>query len=114
MKRGRTHTGVMVRKGGKAFRSEMAKSFFEKMRGLMFSGRKNILFVFDREGIFGIHSFFVFFPFDAVYLDVEKNVVDVIRDIKPFTSYAENTKPAKYLLELTEKNGLKVGDKLDW
>ncbi|VVB98389.1 putative ACR [uncultured archaeon] len=103
-----------VRKGNKVFDSEIASTFFEHMLGLMFSDRKNILFVLGSERIFGIHSFFVFFPFDAVYLDEKKRIVDVVRGIAPFTLYVENKRPAKYLLELTEKNDLKVGDELDW
>ena len=105
---------MRVKHNRKNFSSETAKTFFEKMKGLMFSNRKNILFVFEKERIFGIHSFFVFFPFDAVYLDAEKEVVDVVRNIAPFTLYVENKTPAKYLLELCEKNNLKVGDKMRW
>lgn len=105
---------IAVRHGNRKFECETAKTFFEKMNGLMFSGKKNILFMLEREKIFGIHSFFVFFPFDAVYLDSKKKVVDVVRQIAPFTHYLENKTPAKYLLELTEKNNVKVGDVLKW
>jgi uncharacterized membrane protein (UPF0127 family) len=105
---------VKVRKGKEVFDSEIASDFLGHMKGLMFSGKKNILFVLDRERTFGIHSFFVFFPFDAVYLDSGKKVVDVARGVKPFTFYVENRKPAKYLLELCQENGLKPGDKLEW
>lgn len=107
-------TRMRIMHGRKNFSSETAKTFFEKMKGLMFSGRKNILFVFEKERIFGIHSFFVFFPFDAVYLDGRKKVVEVIQNVKPFTFHVENMIPAKYLLELCEKNNLKVGNKMRW
>lgn len=105
---------VLIRKGNNVFKAEIAKNFFDKVKGLMFSGKKNILFFFDQEGFYGIHSFFVFFPFDAIYLDSNKKIVDIIRKIAPFTLYVRNKKPAKYLLELTEKNNLKIGDVLGW
>lgn len=105
---------VVVRAKEEKYECEVARTFFEKMRGLMFSGRKNILFVFDRERFFGIHSLFVFFPFDAIYLDSRKIVVDVAKGVKPFTPYLENRTPAKYLLELCEPNSLNVGDRLEW
>ncbi|MEW6529129.1 MAG: DUF192 domain-containing protein [Candidatus Micrarchaeota archaeon] len=96
------------------FDCETAKTFFEKTKGLMFSEKKNVLFVFNEERIFGIHSFFVFFPFDAVYLNTKREVVEVIRNINPFTTYIKNNIPAKYLLELCEKSDLKIGDCLEW
>lgn len=105
---------ISVKADKKIYEAEIAQSFFEHLKGLMFSRRKNILFVLGQEKIFGIHSFFVFFPFDAIYLDEKKKVVDVVRGIIPFTAYVENRKPAKYLLELTEKNDLKTGEVLGW
>lgn len=103
-----------MRGKGVEYTAELARTLFEKAKGLMFSGRKNILFVFEREGFYGIHSFFVFFPFDAVYLDEKKKVVEVVRGIMPFTPFVRNAKPAKYLLEMCGKNDFKVGDKLEW
>ncbi len=105
---------MIVRAGKKKFDCEVAKTFFGHLKGLMFSGKKNILFILGSGRIFGIHSFFVFFPFDAIYLDGKKRVVEVIRDIQPFTPYVRNSKPAKYLLELTVPNSIKVGDRLEW
>ncbi len=102
----------LIRMGNKTFECEIAETFFGKMKGLMFSKRKNILFILENEKIFPIHSFFVFFPFDAVYINSKKRVVEIVRNIAPFTLCVENNKPAKYLLELCEKNDLKVGDEL--
>ncbi len=105
---------MIVRCGKRRFECETAETFFEKMKGLMFSGKKNILFVFEKERIFGIHSFFVLFPFDAVYLDERRRAVEVMKNILPFTPYVRNSEPAKYLLELAEPNTVKVGDRLGW
>ncbi len=105
---------VAVKAGGREFNSELAQTFLQHMAGLMIGGKRNILFILEKERIFGIHSFFVFFPFDAIYISEKKIVVDVIRQVPPFTAYAANRRPAKYLLELVEKNGLKVGDRVEW
>lgn len=75
-------------------------TFFSKFRGLML--RREVvplLFVFKKEGIYPIHSLFVFQPFEAVYLDSNGKVVDVY-NVKPFTLWVENTTPARYLLEV--------------
>ena len=105
---------VSIGRGNRKIRAETATNIVEQMKGLMFSEKKNILFVLDRERVFGIHSFFVFFPFDAVYIDSKKRVVEVVRGIKPFTFYVRNEKPAKYLLEVSGNSGLNAGDKMTW
>ncbi len=105
---------ILIKAGTCKFNSEIVETFFQKTKGLMFSEKKNVLFIFECECIFGIHSFFVFFPFDAIYIDEKKKVVDVVRKIKPFTVCIRNKKPAKYLLELTNENNLKIGDLLEW
>ncbi|HIH23269.1 TPA: hypothetical protein HA238_06075 [Candidatus Micrarchaeota archaeon] len=83
---------------------EKADTLLARIRGLMFSEKRNILFVFPHEGIQPIHSLFVFFPFHAVYLDKEMQVVEKFR-VEPFEMLVKNTKPAKYLLEIPEGVG---------
>ena len=52
----------------------------EMLTGLMFRGRNcnNLLFDFKGEGRFAIHSWFVFFPFLAVWLDAGNKVRKLI------------------------------------
>lgn len=104
----------LVKKGRIVFKAETAKTFFQKFKGLMFSEKKNLLFIFDKERIVPIHSFFVFFQFDAVYLNSKKRIIEIKKNIAPFTFFVQNKIPAKYLFEITEKNNLKIGDKLSW
>ena len=55
-------------------------------KGLMFSRRekaKVLLFNFSEPTKMAIHSFFVFFPFIAIWLDDKNNVIE-IKKIKPF------------------------------
>jgi len=83
---------------------EYCRGFWKIFRGLMFSRRKNILLVLPREGRnrAAIHSFFVFFPFQAIFINSRKEVVDSKR-IKPFRVFLPR-KPARFILELGKVN----------
>lgn len=63
-----------------------------------------------------IDMFFVFFPIDVLWLDKEKEVVDIKRNVKPFTPVVIPRKPAKYVLELKKgvTNNIIVGDKIEF
>jgi uncharacterized membrane protein (UPF0127 family) len=91
-------------------------SAFKRMRGLMFRRKfeRPLLFAFPQESRVEctIHAFFVFFPFDAIYLDGKKRVVDIHEAIKPFTPLVVPKRKAKYLIEApagwARKNRLKL------
>ena len=93
-----------------------------RLKGLMFENQSlfDYALVFDlpEESVLHatIHMLFVFFPIDIVFLDKNKNVVDIVKGIKPFTPSYSPKKPAKFLIELPEgkANGIKEGDILDW
>ncbi len=76
--------------------SEIGKFF-----GLMFRTRKtdNLLFEFKNSRAFGIHSFFVFFSFLALWLDDKNNVISVNK-VNPFTFLITAPPNSKKLLEL--------------
>ena len=80
---------------------------FGKIRGLMFRSRncENLLFNFSSSEKFGIHSFFVFFDFLAVWLD-EGNRVLEWEVVKPWRFSARPKTGAVKLLEvpLNDKN----------
>jgi uncharacterized membrane protein (UPF0127 family) len=64
-------------------------SEFGKTKGLMFVRRKkaeSLLFGFKEPVDMAIHSFFVFFPFLAIWLN-EKNEIIEFQIVKPFESY---------------------------
>ncbi|MBN2122185.1 DUF192 domain-containing protein [Candidatus Micrarchaeota archaeon] len=87
---------------GKELECETAYTFFDKVRGLMFRKKiAPILFDFNYEGTHGIHSFFVFSPFYAIYLSASKEVIDKFR-VVPNEAYRCNASPARYLLEIDE------------
>ena len=73
---------------------------FSKFLGLMFSKKKNLVFVFRKEQRTGIHMFFVFFPIWVFFLDSKKNVVEKAY-LKPFSFYMPRKK-AKFLVEISK------------
>lgn len=98
---------------------EVADTALSKMRGLMFRDRIiAILFKFDSDGKWAIHSNFVKAPFDAVYLSGDGEVVEVFRKIPPNTALVSPKKDARYLLELPvetfDRLSIGVGDRLEW
>jgi uncharacterized membrane protein (UPF0127 family) len=98
---------------------ELALDEFSRMRGLMFREKLiPMLFIFDSEGIFPIHSYFVKGKFDAIYLSSSRVVTEIFRSIPPSTPLVTPKKKAKYLLELppemTRKLAIEEGNKMDW
>lgn len=76
-------------------------NLWRKFWGLMFSNNENteiLLFSFKRKQKIKIHSFFVFFPFVALWLDNKNSVIDM-RIVKPFT-LAIPQKSAYNLIEI--------------
>ncbi len=72
------------------------------LRGLMFSGRRNLIIDFGKESRFStiVHMFFVFFPADIYWLDEQLNLVDY-RKAKPFGIYIPKSK-ARYVVEISK------------
>ena len=77
----------------------------------MFSGKKNLLFVFGKTQEVPLHMLFVFFPIWAVYLDEKKKVLSIHR-LNPFVSACSGK--ARYVLEMVEEPPLKKGEVLTW
>ncbi len=88
---------------------ERADTLFTRARGLMFRSRPlAILFTFDYTGHHSIHSFFVPFEFDAVFLDENWKVVDSYERVRPFTHLITPVRPASYLLEMPAGHASKL------
>jgi uncharacterized membrane protein (UPF0127 family) len=93
---------------------DKAEGFYEKMMGLMFKENMN-----DKGGLLfetkSIHTHFMRFPIDVVFLSKNHNVVKVIHSMKPWRITGIYFK-AKFAIELvggTVGTSFKVGDKLD-
>ncbi|HLC53477.1 MAG TPA: hypothetical protein VJK03_02950 [Candidatus Nanoarchaeia archaeon] len=76
-------------------------SFLRKFSGLMFRTRstENLLFDFSANTKTPIHSFFVFFPFLAIWLDAENRVIEC-RIVKPFSTAIRPGRAYRKLIEL--------------
>ena len=77
---------------------DWASKFF----GLMF--KKNItplIFIFNKERIVSLHSFFVKFPIDIVFLNELFEVVELKKNMRPYQFYTPKNK-ALFILELPE------------
>lgn len=97
---------------------ELAASSFARARGLLFRKKPiSILFLFREEGMHSIHSFLLPFEFDAIYLNKQKEVVEIYPSIKP-SSLITPKKKALYLLELPPGSAsrlkIEVGDELEF
>ena len=77
-------------------------NWFERFSGLMFIQRKKakaLLFDFKEPIRIAIHSYFVFFPFIALWLDDKDRVVD-LKIIRPFTLIVYPKKSFYKLVEI--------------
>ena len=90
---------------------KICKTAFSQIRGLMFSRKKNLLFVYSKPTVVNLHMLFVFFPADALYLDEHMMVIDMVH-MKPFRCGYKAKYSAVYILEVVEEHSFKVGDRL--
>jgi len=111
-----------VRVGNATVNAELADTPAKQVRGLMFreSLPKNdgMLFTFQSEGRHGIWMMNTTIPLDVIWLDKEKRIVHIEKNIQPCGALliCPIFKPdsnAKYVLEVnsgyTSRNGIKVG-----
>jgi uncharacterized protein len=101
---------------------EYADTMFKQIVGLMF--RKSVpesyamVFSMKRDNREGIHMLFVRFPIDVVFLDKDKRILDIRRNLKPWTGLAFSKKAFRYAMEMpagaVARASLKEGEKLDW
>jgi uncharacterized protein len=93
------------------------ESIFRQFLGLMFSRQKNLIFKFNKEKKETIHMFFVFYPIDLIFLDIDKKVIELKENFKPFQIYNQKNK-AKYMLELKKatikQNQIKINDQISF
>ncbi len=100
-KSGAKRTFFISHTGGKLRVPVKNVGFFRRGIGLMFRGTRtnNLLFSFRKPSRAAITSWFVFFPFAAVWLDEQKHVLEA-RIVKPFVFSLKPRFPSAFLLEL--------------
>jgi len=87
---------------------EVADTFLKKALGLMFRSKlgenKGILFLSRKERIIPIWMLFTRIPLDVIWINAEKRIVHIERNLKPcrglLCSPVYPKKPAKYVLEV--------------
>ncbi len=108
---------ILNKKTGKIISQDetFCYSILSQLRGLMFSTRKNLIMVFDKEKKVSLHNWFVFFTIDVLFLDSEKKIVEIKRGLRPFGFYFAKKK-AKYVVESGGENSTRcqIGDTLKW
>ena len=85
----------------------IARNAFTRMRGLL--GRRGLA---EGEGLLlqpagSIHTFFMRFPIDVVFLDRERRVLRVVSSVPPWRAAA--AKRARAVLELAAGEAARVG-----
>ena len=106
------HKNKVIAKG------RFCETFLSRNKGLMFSKKlkkeEAIILVANKEGIMEttIHMLFVFFSIDAVWINKSMRVVDIRRNVKPFSLWIKPKEKARYLIEMgvNSTNYLKIGD----
>lgn len=82
---------------------ELADTFWRRFRGLMLRRRfprgRALLFKFNKPGRYGVHTFFVRFPIDLMYLDSDFRIVELRAWLKPWRMHKSRA-AASYLAEL--------------
>ena len=100
-----------------ASRSRIADSPLERAVGLMFSKptQSAMILRFGREKPISLHTYFVFFPIDIMFIDNRLRVVEIVSAMQQFTTYTAKSK-ASYVVELPagtiKKTRTKAGDEV--
>ncbi|RLG21810.1 DUF192 domain-containing protein [Candidatus Micrarchaeota archaeon] len=110
----------MIRFKKEEFKVEVADKFWKKVIGLMFRKKLDhaLLIPLNKETRKGasIHSMFMRFTFDAIFLNKDLEVVDMAT-IKPWTLNFTPKAAAKYIVEVPEytivKNLINLGDVIE-
>jgi len=95
------------------------KTLLSKTKGLMFTTKKTdegLIFTFNTEQKWSIHMLFVFYPIDVLWLNKNKEVVDLRKNLKPFILSAKPKQEALYIIEIPagiiQKTKTGIGDKI--
>jgi uncharacterized membrane protein (UPF0127 family) len=121
-------TDVTLRNGTKVI-CETMRQDIDLTRGLMFrdslpSGH-GMLFVYPANAKHQHWTYQVKFPIDTIWMDGDHNVVEIVADMQPCTAKAAHEcelyggkQLSHYSLEVpagfAAKNGVKVGDRIDF
>ncbi|MBS3156896.1 DUF192 domain-containing protein [Candidatus Woesearchaeota archaeon] len=92
---------MKIKINNKEYEVEQCTTLLRMERGLMFSKKKNLLFIFPVKTRPLMHMLFVFYPITAIFLDESYKILDH-KILYPFQFYLPKQK-IKYILEISEK-----------
>ncbi|MDR1417777.1 MAG: DUF192 domain-containing protein [Endomicrobium sp.] len=61
---------------------KIAKTFLSRLLGFMF--KKNVKYAILLKNCRSVHTFFMRFNIDIVFLDKENKIIKVVKNVKPF------------------------------
>ena len=102
--------------GGKEYNVSIAKTEEEQMSGLQnihsLPENDGMLFIFDEVGDVGFWMKDTLIPLDIIYINDDEEVVAIERGIPGDETIFEHSN-IKYVLEVNENSGIKLGDELE-
>lgn len=106
---------MIIKSKEETFNVDVCSSFISHLIGFMFRFPKNdgLLFIFNKEKFITLHTFFVFRKLDIIYLNKNKKIIKILKNVFPFTFYIPPVK-CKYILELKDLKTLQLNDKISF
>ena len=102
--------------GYKEYNLYVADNFFKRALGLMFRdiGKNEGMIFYYRKRKLHIHTFFMRFPIDVIFL-LDNEVVEVVRNLKPWRTYRSKVY-SNSMIEIRSDDRLEVevGDKVEF
>jgi uncharacterized protein len=120
---------VITEINSRKYKMELANTNESRSKGLMFREKmdkdKGMLFIFERESIYPFWMKNTYIPLDMIWLNKNKEVVYIQKDVKPCKNSLEAicksivpTAKAMYVIELntgqTDELDLKIGNKINF
>jgi uncharacterized protein len=94
----------------------LANTFFTRLRGLMFRRRLSPDEALWLRPCNGVHTFWMLFAIDVIFLDRELKIVKLVESMRPFRMTRPH-RAARSVIEMPantiSRTGLKIGDRLE-
>lgn len=120
---GRSVLSVHTRGGSHKFSVEIAETYDQHARGLMF--RKNMpmthgmLFLFEQDQMITMWMKNTFIPLDIIFIDRSGVIVNIVRSTEPYSlDHIKSAKPVISVLEVnaqvTRRLNIQAGDRIEY
>lgn len=102
---------------------ELANTDYDRQRGLMnrekLEENQGMLFVFPYQDTLSFWMKETKISLDIIFINSEREIVTIHKNTVPFSlEQYQSSKPAQYVVEVnagySEKNGIRVGDRISW